>query len=49
LLCVVFGAGPARAANQVAQVNANVVKPLTLSWVQNLDLGTMVLGPGTWS
>lgn len=50
LLCAVVGAEPARAAsNQVAQVSANVVKPLTLSWVQNLDLGTMVLGPGTWS
>jgi hypothetical protein len=41
---------PARAAsNQVATVSATVVKPLTLKWVQNLDLGTIVLGPGTWS
>ena len=43
-------APPAHAANnQVAKVSATVVKPLILSWVQNLDLGTIVLGPGTWS
>ena len=52
---LVFGAGlaaatPAHAASsQVATVNATVVKPLTLKWVQNLDLGTIVLGPGAWS
>ena len=52
---LVIGAGltaatPARAASsQVATVNATVVKPLTLKWVQNLDLGTIVLGPGAWS
>jgi hypothetical protein len=43
-------AAPVHAASsQVAQVNATVVKPLTLSWVQNLDLGTIVLGNGSWS
>jgi hypothetical protein len=43
-------AAPAHAASsQVATVSATVVKPLTLSWMQNLDLGTIVLGPGTWS
>jgi hypothetical protein len=43
-------AAPARAANnQVAKVSATIVKPLVLTWVQNLDLGTIVLGPGTWS
>ena len=43
-------AAPAHAAaSQVAQVSATVVKPLTLKWVQNLDLGTIVLGPGTWT
>jgi hypothetical protein len=26
-----------------------VVKPLTLSSLQSLDLGTVVLGPGTWT
>jgi hypothetical protein len=25
------------------------VKPLVLTWLQDLDLGTIVLGPGTWS
>lgn len=48
LLCA-LGAAPAGAATQVAQVNANVVKPLTITWVQDLDLGTVVLGPGSWS
>ena len=42
-------AAPARAAPPVATVKAKIVKPLTLKWVQNLDLGTVVLGPGTWS
>jgi hypothetical protein len=40
---------PARAAPPVATVKAKIVKPLTLRWVQDLDLGTVVLGPGTWS
>jgi hypothetical protein len=48
LLCMAVGAS-AHAASQVAQVNATVVKPLTVSWVQDLNLGTVVLGPGTWS
>jgi hypothetical protein len=43
------GADGARAATQVAQVNANVVKPLILTGLQNLSLGTITLGPGTWS
>jgi hypothetical protein len=47
--CALSGAVPAAAASQTVQVNANVVKPLILSWVQNLDLGSIVLGPGTWS
>jgi len=43
-------AAPAHAANnQSATVSATVVKPLTLKWVQDLDLGTIVLGNGTWS
>jgi hypothetical protein len=41
---------PARAApGTSASVSASVVKPLTLKWVQDLDLGTIVLGPGSWS
>ena len=43
------GADSARAATQTAQVSANVVKPLVLVSLQNLDLGTITLGPGTWS
>lgn len=49
LACALAGAAPALAASQSAQVNATVVKPLTLSWIQNLDLGSVVLGPGAWS
>ena len=46
LLCA---AQPAAAATQVARVSAAVAKPLTLTRVQDLDLGTIVVGPGTWS
>lgn len=46
---VVGGITPAKAATQIVKVNAQVSKPLTLTLVQNLDLGTVVLGPGTWS
>jgi hypothetical protein len=49
LMCVLSFAGPGQAATQVAQVNANVVKPLILTWLQDLDLGTITLSPGTWS
>ncbi len=49
LFCVLVDCSPASAATQIAQVNASVSKPLTLSWVQDLDLGTIVLGSGTWS
>jgi hypothetical protein len=46
----VTAAAPARAApGTVATVNATVVKPLTLTWLQDLDLGTIVLGNGTWA
>jgi len=49
LIGALAGAGGAHAATQVAQVNANVVKPLILTRLQNLNLGTIALGPGTWS
>ena len=42
-------AGSARAANAVIKVNAKPTKPLTLTRIQDLDLGTIVLGAGTWS
>jgi len=53
-LPVLFGiaaamSAPAGAVTQNATVNANVVRPLTLTSQQNLDLGTITLGPGTWS
>ena len=47
--CVLGGAQPVRAASQTAMVTANVAKPLTLTRLQDLDLGTIILGPGTWS
>jgi hypothetical protein len=40
---------PATAAIINAQAKAKVVKPLAIQSVQNLDLGTILLGPGTWS
>src|SRR6476661_177392 len=49
LLYALLGVAPARAATQVAQVNANVVKPVAIKWIQDFDLGTLVLGTGTWS
>ena len=48
-LAALAAAASARAANNVATVQANVVKPLILTWLQNLNLGTIALGPGTWS
>lgn len=42
-------AAPGRAATQNASVSANVVRPLTLTSLQGLDLGTITLGLGTWS
>lgn len=44
-----LGAVPALGASQVVTISASVAKPLTLSWLQSLDLGTIALGPGTWS
>jgi len=49
LIGVFAGAAPAYAGTQVAPVSANVIKPLLLAMLQNLDLGTVTLGPGTWS
>ena len=49
LICALAGADPARAASQSAKVSANVVKPLSIKWVQDLNLGTVTLGPGSWT
>jgi hypothetical protein len=43
-----FGAS-ASAATINAQAKAKVVKPLTIQSVQDLDLGSILLGTGTWS
>lgn len=48
LVSAVLAEAPACAAPSVT-VQANVVKPLILTWLQNLDLGSVVLGPGSWS
>lgn len=51
-LLVLMGAlasEPAQAGTQVTAVSANVIKPLVLTMLQNLDVGTITLGPGTWS
>lgn len=42
-------AAPASAVTQSTTVKVTVVKPLTLTAVQNLDLGTITLAGGTWS
>ena len=44
-----FLCAPARSATITATAQASVVKPLTLTSLQNMDLGTITLGPGTWS
>lgn len=48
--CTLLAGAPATAAaTQVAQVSAAVAKPLILTRVQDLDLGSITLGPGNWS
>ena len=37
------------AATKIVPIKAQAVKPLTLSSIQDLDLGTILLGPGSWS
>jgi spore coat protein U-like protein len=41
--------GAAHAATVMASVTANNVKPLVITKLQDLDFGTVTLGPGTWS
>jgi hypothetical protein len=47
-IALLAASAPAWAA-PVATVSASIVRPVTLTWLQNLDLGTITLGPGTWS
>lgn len=49
LMDVPCAPAPADAATKVVEVSAQPIKPLTLSRVQDLELGSIVLGPGTWS
>jgi hypothetical protein len=49
LTVLVLVGAPARAATITAQVNATANKPLVLTKVQDLNLGTVTLGPGVWS
>ena len=50
LCSAALAAGPVAAApSQTASVKASVIKPLVLTWVQDLALGDIVLQPGTWS
>ena len=50
LVVAAIAAAPAAAApSQSATVKASVVKPLILTWEQDLRLGDILLKPGTWS
>jgi spore coat protein U-like protein len=49
LLSAASIASPAAGATQSAVINASVSKSLVLASLQNLDFGTITLGPGTWS
>lgn len=49
LAAVAFPCAMATAATITASASANVIKPLTLSSLQGLDLGGITLAPGTWS
>ena len=50
-LALILAASPAAAVTPAVQATANakIYKPLTISKVQNLDFGVIVLGAGTWS
>jgi len=49
LLALLVVPAPAAAVTQNAAVNANVIRPLTLTSLQDLDLGTITRKLGTWS
>ena len=49
LTCAPGLSTPALAATANASVSAAPIKPLVLSKVRDLDLGTITLGPGIWS
>jgi Domain of unknown function (DUF4402) len=47
-VAAVAAAAPACAA-PTATVSATIIRPVTLAWVKDLDLGTITLGPGAWT
>jgi hypothetical protein len=49
VLASVAYSAPCAAVTQSATVKVTVVKPLTLTALQNLDLGTITLAGGAWS
>ncbi len=49
LLCLLAIGAPAPAATVTAGVTASGVKPLILTKLQDLDLGSVTLGTGVWS
>jgi hypothetical protein len=48
-MVAVVAAVPATAATVTAQVTAKVVKPLALTALQDMQFGSMLLGPGNWT
>jgi spore coat protein U-like protein len=50
-LLLALPAAPCAAApaTQSVTVSAKIVKPLTLTWEQDLDMGSILLAPGVWS
>ncbi len=42
-------AAPVGPSDRNATATARIIKPLTLTWVQDLDLGTILLGAGAWT
>jgi hypothetical protein len=49
LCCAAVGASAGHAATVNAQVTGTGVKPLVLTKLQDLDLGSVTLGPGVWN
>jgi len=49
LLSFACGCVPAGAATVTASVTASNVKPLIIAKLQDMNLGTVTLGPGVWS
>ena len=51
LLASAFATSPAAAVSPASQATASakIYKPLTISKVQNLDFGVIVLGAGAWA